>query len=142
MPKTAASKLAWVGRTASMAFLLTFLLAGCSGAGSGAQEEEKAASAAPPRAKDDHATTVEGRKVMVEMVANDTGHDLEIDGFKAAKANGDIICEAGIETGKVQSCAYTPVKGFTGTDKFEYKVKDTSGKTDSAMVHVKVKPAK
>ena len=144
MLKTAASKVVWVRGTASMAFLLTFLLAavltGCSAAGSGTQEE-KAASNAPPEAKDDHATTVEGREVMIEMIANDTGRDLELDVFKPGKANGDIICEAGIETGKIRSCAYTPVKGFTGMDKFEYTVKDANGKTDSAMVYVRVKHA-
>jgi hypothetical protein len=144
MLKTAASKVAWVSGTASMVFVLAVLLAGCSGAGagSGTQEEKaKAASAAPPKAKDDHATTVEGREVMIEMVANDAGRDLELDAFKTGKANGDIICEAGIETGKIRSCAYTPVKGFTGMDKFEYTVKDANGKTDSAMVYVRVKHA-
>jgi hypothetical protein len=49
--------------------------------------------------------------VQIKMVANDTGRDLEIDGFKPMQANGDIICEAGIETGKIRSCAYTLVKG-------------------------------
>ena len=132
MLKTATSKVAWVGRTAFMAFALATVLAACSGAGAGS---------APPQAKDDRASTVEGREVMIEMVANDTGRDLEIDVFKPGKANGDIICEAGIETGKIRSCAYTPVKGFTGTDKFEYTVKDANGKTDSAMVYVRVRPA-
>ena len=141
MLKTAASKVAWVRVTASMAFVLVaVLVASCSAAGSGTQQD-KAASAAPPKAKDDYATTVEGREVMIEMIANDTGRDLEIDVFKPGKANGDIICEAGIETGKIRSCAYTPVNGFTGADKFEYTVKDANGKTDSAMVYVRVRPA-
>ncbi len=144
MLRSAASKVAWVGRTASMVFVLAVLLAGCSGAdaGSGTQEEQaKATSATPPKAKDDHASTVEEREVLIEMVANDMGHDLEIDLLKPTKANGDIICDAEIETGKIRSCAYTPVTGFVGTDKFEYTVKDANGKTDSAMVYVKVKPA-
>jgi hypothetical protein len=129
--KSAASKVAWVIITASVMVLLVAVLAGCSG-------EEAAAS---PRAKDDHATTVGGREVMIKMVANDTGESLEIDGFKPGEANGDIICEAGIESGRIRSCAYTPTKGFTGTDEFEYTVKDANGKTDTAMVHVRVKPA-
>ena len=143
MPKTAAFKVAWVGRTASMVFvlatfLLTEVLAGCSGAGSETQEEEKAASVAPPKAKDDHATTVEEREVMIKMVANDSGRALQIDKV-ISSGHGDIICEAGIETGKIRSCAYTPVKGSTGTDRFEYTVKDATGKTDSAIVYVRVK---
>jgi hypothetical protein len=78
---------------------------------------------------------------MIEMVANDTGESLQIDGFETGGTNGDIICEAEIESGKIQSCAYTPAKGFTGMDEFEYIVKDANGKTDTAMVYVRVKPA-
>jgi hypothetical protein len=65
MPKTAASKLAWVGRTASLLLVLAVVLAGCSGAGEGSGTQEgqaDATSAAPPKAKDDHATTSEGRE--------------------------------------------------------------------------------
>jgi len=101
----------------------------------------KAAPAAAPEAKDDHATTVEGREVMIELFANDTGESLQIDGVEPGGANGDIICEAGIESGRIQSCAYTPTQGFTGTDEFEYTVKDANGKTDTATVYVRVKPA-
>ena len=127
-----------------MVLVLAVVLAGCSGAGEGSGTQEgqaNATSAAPPKAKDDHATTSEGREVMIEMVANDTGESLQIDGFETGETNGDIICEAEIESGKIQSCAYTPAKGFTGMDEFEYTVKDTSGKTDTAMVYVRVKPA-
>ncbi len=144
MPRSAASKVAWVGRTASIVFVLAVVLAGCSGAdgGSGTQEEQaNATSVTPPRAKDDHASTVEGREVLIEMVANDTGRDLEIDGLEPGEANGDIICDAEIESGKIRSCAYTPAKGSSGPDKFEYTVRDANGKTDSAMVYVRVKPA-
>lgn len=140
--KSAAFKVAWVGRIACVVFMLAAVLAGCSGetAGSGTQDA-KGASAAPPQAKDDRATTVERREVMIEMVANDSGQSLQIDGFKSGRTNGDIICEAGIKSGRIQSCAYTPTKGFTGTDKFEYTVKDANGKTDTATVQVRVKPA-
>jgi Bacterial Ig domain len=140
MLKTAAYKMAWVVRTASVVFLLAAVLAGCAGetAGPGTQQEGKAAS---PEAKDDRATTSEGRRVMIEMVANDTGESLEVDGFEPGRPNGDIICETATESGRIESCAYTPSNGFTGTDKFEYTVKDANGKTDTAMVYVRVKPA-
>jgi large repetitive protein len=144
MPRSAASKVAWVGRSASMVLMLAAVLAGCSGAdaGSGTQgEQAKATSAAPPEAEDDNAATSEGREVMIEMVANDSGRSLEIDRVKPGNAHGDIICDAEIETGKIRSCAYTPTRGFTGTDRFEYTVKDANGKTDTAMVYVEVKPA-
>ena len=142
MPKTAAYRVAWLATIASTMVLLAAVLVGCSGetADTGTQEEE-AASATLPEAKDDHATTSEGREVMVAMVANDTGESLEIDGFGRGEPNGDIICEAGIESGRIRSCAYTPAKNFTGTDEFEYTVKDANGKTDKAVVHVRVKAA-
>jgi hypothetical protein len=138
MPKTTASEAAWVGRTASMVLVLAVILAGCSGVGSGAREEQ--AKAAPPKAEDDHTTTVEEREVLIEMVANDSGRSLEIDRMKPGQARGDIICETSADINRIESCAYTPVKGFTGEDQFSYVVKDASGRTDSATVYVKVKP--
>ncbi|HEV2742048.1 MAG TPA: Ig-like domain-containing protein [Rubrobacter sp.] len=143
MPKSPASKVAWVGRTAFMVFVVAVVLAGCSGAdtGSGTQEEQaKANSGASPKANDDRVSTAAGREVMIEMVANDTGRDLEIDEIRRMRANGDIICDAEIESGKIRSCAYTPAEGFTGTDEFGYKVRDANGKTDQAIVYVRMKP--
>ena len=131
MSKIAASRMVWVGGTASMAFVLAVVLAGCSGA----------TSAGSPRAEDDNATTVEGREVLIEMVANDSGRSLGIDKVERGRARGDIICDAEPEVGKIRSCAYTPVEGFTGNEEFSYVVKDASGETDSATVYVRVKPA-
>ena len=139
--KSAGSEAAWVGMAACVALVLAVVLAGCSGETAGSGSGDEAAPAAAPEAKDDHATTVEGREVMIEMVANDTDESLQIDGVEPGGANGDIICEAGIESGRIQSCAYTPTQGFTGTDEFEYTVKDANGKTDTATVYVRVKPA-
>jgi len=140
MPKTAASKVARVGRTASMVFVLAAVLAGCSGetadSGGQAEDEAKAAPAARPHANDDHATTVEGRSVLVRIVANDSGSSLQIDRIKPRQSHGDIICEA-----PMQSCEYTPGKGFTGKDEFSYVVRDAKGRSDSAMVYVRVKPS-
>lgn len=144
MQKTAASKVAWAMLTASM----VFALAGCSGetTGSGSREEDEKEGlnmpAKPPNAKDDHVSTVEGREVHVEMVANDSGRSLQIDRIKPGQAqHGDIICEAGIKAGRIQSCTYTPGEGFTGKDEFSYVVQDANGRSDSAMVYVRVKLA-
>jgi large repetitive protein len=141
--KSATFRVALVGRIACVVIVLAAVLSGCSGetAGSGTQEDAKAASGAPPQAKDDHAATSEGREVMIEIAANDSGQSLQIDGFTPGETNGDIVCEAGIKSGRILSCAYTPTQGVTGTDKFEYTVKDANGKTDTAMVYVRVKPA-
>ena len=137
--KRAASKAAWAGKIASVMIVLV----GCPGAndGSETQEEAEAPSAAPPKPETTARATSEGREVRIEMVAKDAGESLQIDGFEPREANGDLTCEAGIEWGRIQSCAYTPAKGFTGTDEFEYTVKDANGKTEPVTVHVRVKPA-
>ena len=139
MLKRAASRAVWVSRTVFMVFALVSVLAGCSGR----RVEEKADSAtpAPPQAKNDYVTTTEGQKVLVRMVANDAGRDLQIDRFNPKGTNGDIICEADVESGLLRSCTYTPAEGFTGKDVFPYVVKDKNGKTDEAKVVVRVKPA-
>ena len=73
----------------------------------------EAAPAAAPEARDDfHAATVGGREVMIEMVADDTGETLQVDGFEPGGVDGDTICEAGIYSGRSQSCASTPAKPF------------------------------
>jgi hypothetical protein len=140
MPKTAASEVAWAGRTAYivlvLAVALAVALAGCSGAGSGTKEgQAKAASSAPPKAEDDHATTVEGRDVRVEMVANDTGDSLRIKAFDPGKIMGAVGCEQ-----PMLSCDYIAAPGFTGEEKFGYTVEDAQGRTDTATVYVTVKP--
>lgn len=143
MAKTVGCRVARASRTASMVLVLAVVLAGCAGtdADSGPQEKQAdAASDASPRANDDNATTSEEREVLIEMVANDSGRSLQIDEVQPGRAHGDIICDAEIETGKIVSCAYTPVEGFTGKDEFSYVVKDANGKTDSATVYVKVEP--
>jgi hypothetical protein len=72
--KIAAFKAAWVGMTACVVCVLAAVLAGCSG--ETARPRDEAVPGTAPEAKDDHATTVEEREVMIEMVANDTGESL------------------------------------------------------------------
>lgn len=139
MPKAAASEMARVLRTASIAFLLAAVMTGCS-EGNEASRTQEEASAAPPKAVDDHATTSEEREVQIDMVANDSGEFLEVDRMRPGQARGDIICETSADTNRIESCAYTPAEGFVGKDEFSYVVKDAEGRTDSATVHVRVKP--
>ena len=66
----------------------------------------EAAPAAAPEARDDfNAATVGGREVMIEMVADDTGETLQVDGFEPGGVDGDTICEAGIYSGRGASRA-------------------------------------
>jgi len=142
MLKSAASRVAWVGKIAFMVFVLAAVFAGCSDdASNSGTKEADSATQAPPQAKNDYVTTTEGQKVLVRMVANDAGRNLQIDRFNPKGTKGDIICEADVESGLLRSCTYTPEKGFTGKDEFPYIVKDKDGKTDEAKVVVHVKPA-
>lgn len=63
----------------------------------------EAAPAAAPEARGDfHAATVGGCEVIIEMVADDTGETLEVDGFEPGGVYGDITCEAGIWSRRIQ----------------------------------------
>ena len=77
----------------------------------------EAAPAAAPEARDDfHAATVGGREVMIEMVADDTGETLQVDGFEPGGVDGDTICEAGIYSGRGASRAPPRLQNpFTAT---------------------------
>ena len=77
----------------------------------------EAAPAAAPEARDDfNAATVGGREVMIEMVADDTGETLQVDGFEPGGVDGDTICEAGIYSGRGASRAPPRLQNpFTAT---------------------------
>ncbi len=92
-------------------------------------------------AMDDRASTSEGKPVMIDMAANDEGQEVEIGTILPGKVRGSVICDADIESGRLLSCEYDPVDGFTGTDKFSYTAKDAGGNTDEAVVVVEVEPA-
>lgn len=140
--KVSVSRMSWIVGFVFVMFALAPIIVGCSGDPSDAgAKESNSATSASPKAKDDYATTTEGQKVLVRMVANDTGSELQIDELKGKDSKGDIICEAEIKSGLLKSCSYEAEKGFTGNDEFSYVVKDKNGKTDEAKVIVRVKPA-
>ena len=86
-----------------------------------------------PDAVNDAVTTAAGQSVLVNVLANDRdvdGHKLNLLQVGPA-ANGSVA----IENGQVR---YTPKAGFTGQDKFTYKVSDGKGGQDTATVTVSV----
>jgi len=92
--------------------------------------------APPPTAADDSASTVEGRPVRVEVLANDvagTGQALTISEVEDAP-NGTTRIEG-------DAVVYTPDSGFVGTDRFEYTVREGNGATASATVTIAVESA-
>ncbi|WP_151895358.1 cadherin-like domain-containing protein, partial [Patiriisocius marinistellae] len=94
-----------------------------------------------PLAVDDTATTDEDTPVLIDVTANDTDLDGEIDPatvtIVTAPANGTVMIDP--VTGEV---TYTPDPDFTGTDTFEYQVCDdgTPVICDIATVTVTVDP--
>ncbi|MET0155971.1 MAG: Ig-like domain-containing protein [Rickettsiales bacterium] len=88
-----------------------------------------------PDAKDDAATTDEGKPVTINVLANDTdidGDALSVHSIVQQPAHGGVVVNA---DGTV---TYTPSSGFVGDDAFTYRVADGKGGFDDATVNVKV----
>ena len=92
----------------------------------------------PPVADDDTATTPEGTAVLIDVTANDTDVDGNLDpstvNVTAGPTDGTVACDA------AGVCTYTPDPLFTGTDSFVYEVCDTDGECDTASVTITVTP--
>ncbi len=96
----------------------------------------------PPNANDDEASTPYETAVTIDVVANDTDIDGNIDPTTVdttdllAPSHGTIT-EIDDATGKI---TYDPDNGFSGDDEFEYLVYDdgTPAKSDTALVTVQV----
>lgn len=91
----------------------------------------------PPDARDDLASTKAGKKVVIDVLANDSDPDGRLDPRSVALVDMPDHGTARVDakTGKI---TYTPDRGFTGTDTFEYQVADNDGLTDTATVRVTV----
>ncbi len=95
---------------------------------------QAAGTNAPPSATDDPVTTSVSTSITVDVVANDTDADGETLAVTDATQPeyGSVRIEA---DGTV---TYTPMPGFTGTDRFLYVVSDGQGGLDVGLVVVTV----
>jgi hypothetical protein len=95
---------------------------------------EGAKAAGPPVARDDEATTDEGRVVDIAVLSNDSDPDGDVLRILsvARGANGWVLIN-GDET-----LRYQPNEGFTGRDGFVYTIADGRGGTATATVSVRV----
>jgi hypothetical protein len=89
--------------------------------------------AAGPTAVDDAASTEAGAAVTIRVLANDTGTGLAVAGVTAPNRGTARVSN---NNGAV---VYTPAAGFTGTATFRYTLRDSSNRTDSALVTVTVR---
>ena len=90
----------------------------------------------PPVANADSATTVENTSVIIDIAANDSDPDGNLDPNSAnetgAPSNGTLVNNGD------GSCTYTPDMGFTGPDSFTYQICDTDLMCDTASVSITV----
>ena len=97
------------------------------------------AGPAAPVALDDETTTDQATPVAIDVVANDSDADGNLDirtvTLLSDPAHGSAIVDrlSGVVT-------YSPSPGFTGTDSFTYQINDTDGLFDTAVVSVEVLP--
>jgi hypothetical protein len=98
-----------------------------------------AAQNSPPVAVDDYATTTVNTSVDIDVLANDTDPDGNIDPttvtiVRDPRRGGTVSVNPA--TGVV---TFTPALNFRGTDVFRYRVSDTAGATSNrARVRVNV----
>jgi hypothetical protein len=88
----------------------------------------------PPRAAKDNASTQDGAPVLIDVLANDTDPDGDLDPTSLALESPPTDGTARLVGEQI---AYTPNAGATGPDRFAYTVLDAGGQCASAQVTVK-----
>jgi len=100
----------------------------------------------PPVANDDTDSTSEDTPIVIDVAANDTDVDGNLDPNSAnsACANGSAGC-LGAANGSLTdngdgTITYTPNLDFNGIDSFVYEICDTIGSCDTATVNISISP--
>ncbi len=94
---------------------------------------------AAPVARDDPATTAEDTPVAITILANDSDVDGNLDPTTVTITTGPAHGTVAVNptTGVV---IYTPAPNYTGPDQFTYRVCDSAGACDRAVVDITVTP--
>jgi hypothetical protein len=92
----------------------------------------------PPLAVDDSASTTEDNPVVIDVAANDSDVDSNLD-------PGSVLAPGGPSNGNLinhndGTLTYSPDADFNGTDGFDYLICDDAGACDTATVTVSVTP--
>jgi hypothetical protein len=90
----------------------------------------------PPVANDDTATTPEDAPVTINVVANDTDPDNNLDPSSVTVNGGPFNGQA--TANGDGTVTYTPDPNFNGNDSFSYQVCDTLNACDTATVNITV----
>ena len=96
----------------------------------------------PPTAEGDSADTPEDTEVTIDVVDNDSDPEDERSALTLLVATpprwGSLVVNASANPGDRPTITYTPRKDYNGADSFEYRLRDTGGLTDTALVAVQI----
>jgi hypothetical protein len=101
-------------------------------------EADPSAGNLPPVLGDDQATTAAATAVLIDVTANDSDPDGELAPSTLAVATSPAHGTATVESGGIR---YTPTDGFSGQDRFNYRLCDTRSACATATVTVTVEAA-
>lgn len=90
----------------------------------------------PPSALDDNATTAIGTPITLDVSANDSDPDENLDPTTTATVTAPTF--GSVENLGTGSFTYTPPVGFTGTDSFVYQICDTTNRCAFATVTIQM----
>lgn len=93
----------------------------------------------PPQVNDDQAATTAGAPVPIDVVANDSDPDGNLDLSTLSVTSNPVNGSAKVDT-TTGAITYTPNSGFNGTDTFIYQLCDSENACDTASVTVDVNP--
>ncbi len=93
----------------------------------------------PPQAVADAAETPEDTPVSIDVAANDTDADGDLDPSSVRILVGPLQGTAEVDsaTGRIQ---YTPAADFVGDELLWYEIRDARGQADMGLVHITVTP--
>ena len=97
----------------------------------------------PPVANDDSANTFEDMPVTIDVAANDSDPDGNLDSASANTTCGtcSVPLNGILDNNGDGSFDYTPDPGFSGSDSFVYEICDTEPLCDTATADITVNPA-
>ncbi|MEZ4885238.1 MAG: T9SS type A sorting domain-containing protein [Chitinophagales bacterium] len=85
-------------------------------------------------ANDDYISAIKGFPVLIDVLANDGGKDLKVEGLYGTLDCGELI-EFNEETGII---TYLPDDNSCNSDSFQYKVEDICGDTEYGRVYINI----
>lgn len=87
-----------------------------------------------PDAANDRVRVASGETVVIDVLANDTDPDGDLDPGTLTITNGDVRGNASVTDGEI---LYTAARRGSGDDRVDYEVCDTSGLCASASVTIR-----